>query len=239
MPTRSVVVESQGSDAERSELEPMSGWLRKRHAGKPLFGGQWSKRWVEINDERGRLHIGKKKGREGTTVFSLSEVSSMRSLEPTSKEADGHMFCFLVSQAPLQVTLRCRTSEESKLWMAQLSLRLEIWRERRAAEGVEVGISRPAIRSPGDARREAGTSSGAGPSAVQVDLAALNAPPRAYQVVIPADKGSPSTTHSLESSPSMAALVTRGSMRPRRSHEDDESSADEDDDAADAVHEIN
>ena len=74
---------------------------------------------------------------------------------------------------------------------------------------------------------------------MQVDLAALNAPPRAYQVVIPADKGSPSTTHSLESSPSMAALVTRGSMRPRRSHEDDESSADEDDDAADAVHEIN
>lgn len=236
MPTRAVVVEAQSSEAEGSELKPMSGWLLKRHTGKALFGGQWSKRWVEINDERGRLHVGKKKGREGTTVFSIGEVSSIRPIEPTSKEADGHMFCFLVSQAPLQVILRCRTSDESKLWMSQLALRIERWRERRAAEGVDVGVSRPAVRSPDDAHRRGGASTSASALPVQVDLAALNAPPRPYQNVLPSDNGTSSPTCSLESSPSVAALMTRGSMKPRKSHEADDS---ESSDNGDIVTEVN
>ena len=49
--------------------EPLAAYLMKRNAsGKAFFGGAWSKRWVHVNEERGRLHIGKSKGKDGTTV---------------------------------------------------------------------------------------------------------------------------------------------------------------------------
>ena len=56
-------------DVVDSRTEPLGAYLQKRHAsGKAFFGGAWSKRWVHVNEERGRLHIGKSKGKDGTTV---------------------------------------------------------------------------------------------------------------------------------------------------------------------------
>jgi hypothetical protein len=40
--------------------------------------------------------------------FSLSEISSIRLLDPLDKEADGQLFSFAVTQAPISVVLRCK-----------------------------------------------------------------------------------------------------------------------------------
>ena len=164
-------------------MQPLGAWLYKKHAGGgSVLGGKWGKRWVHVNDERGRLHIGKKKGKDGTTVvrrararmttisngrinpltvltrrtspfyscafsqFSLSEVSSIRPLEPTAKEADGEMFCFLVSQAPIQCVLRCKNEEERKKWLDALAERSDEWRQKRRGEMTNSGCARLSSR---------------------------------------------------------------------------------------------
>jgi len=120
----------------------LEAWLHKRNkTGKSFLGGEWVKRWVHINDERGRLHIGKKPGKDGTTVFSLSEVSDVRNLDPLSKEADGELFCFTVSQPPISAVLRCRNDEERKAWVSSLLERAEHWRQKRRAEMAGDGLT--------------------------------------------------------------------------------------------------
>ena len=49
---------------------PLEGWLKKKHSGSSLMSKKWGKRWVHVNEERGRLHIGRKPGKDGTTVVS-------------------------------------------------------------------------------------------------------------------------------------------------------------------------
>ena len=51
--------------------------------------------------------------------FSLSEVASITAVDP---EDCGELFCFRVSQPPLQMILRCRTMEERRY--AACSMRL-------------------------------------------------------------------------------------------------------------------
>lgn len=47
----------------------MEGYMYKKNKHRSgMFSTGWSKRWVWINDERGRLHVCKKKGQEGSTV---------------------------------------------------------------------------------------------------------------------------------------------------------------------------
>lgn len=80
-------------------------------------------------------------------MFSLSEVTSIEPLDPTSKEADGQLFCFRVAQPPLSAVLRCHTPEDCRQWVTQLNLKAEIWREKRQAEAVDVGVSPPALNN--------------------------------------------------------------------------------------------
>lgn len=54
----------------------------KRNQNRRMIGGQWSKRWVEINDERGRLHVGKRRGKEGTTVVRAFLFKSVHERTP-------------------------------------------------------------------------------------------------------------------------------------------------------------
>jgi hypothetical protein len=61
-------------------------------------------------------------------------MPTIKPLEITSKEADGHAFCFSISQAPLYTVLRCRSADERQRWLTQLQQRSEEWRERRRQE---------------------------------------------------------------------------------------------------------
>ena len=63
----------------RIVMQPLGAWLYKKHAGGgSVLGGKWGKRWVHVNDERGRLHIGKKKGKDGTTVVCSARARITR-----------------------------------------------------------------------------------------------------------------------------------------------------------------
>lgn len=62
--------------------EPLRAWLMKRNQNRRMIGGQWSKRWVEINDERGRLHVGKRRGKAGTTVVRAFLFKSVHERTP-------------------------------------------------------------------------------------------------------------------------------------------------------------
>ena len=62
----------------------MQGWLKKRHNGSAFLGGKWAKRWVMINDDYGRLNIGHKPGKEGTTIVRAAHASPCFRLSPGS-----------------------------------------------------------------------------------------------------------------------------------------------------------
>lgn len=98
-----------------------------------------------MNDTFGRLNIGKKPGRDGSTVISLSEVSTIRALDPLDPDADGRMFCFMVSHAPISVVLRCRNDQDRQRWIAQLQQRVEVWRRKRLEEQSAIGVSGAAV----------------------------------------------------------------------------------------------
>lgn len=129
-----------------ADTPKMEGYLYKKNkSGGGLMRSSWSKRWVWINDERGRMHLCRKKGQEGSTVFSLSEVSVIESLDPLSPDADGSMFCIKVVQAPLSVVLRCRDENERKRWLSALQVRSARWVDTRGAELAENKLTAAAV----------------------------------------------------------------------------------------------
>ena len=146
---------------QRGDPASLGAWLYKKHqSGRSRLRGEFGKRWVHVNEyaplhgrsrgpclmpwcvshrmycrERGRLHIGKRPGKEGTTVFSFSEVSEVQTLDAISKEANGNLFCFAVRQPPMSVVIRCRHGDDRKLWVDGLNQRIEHWKQRRREEG--------------------------------------------------------------------------------------------------------
>ena len=108
--------------------------MKKHKGGGSFLSSGWAKRWVHVNQQRGRLHIGKKPGKDGTTVFALSDSITLRSLEPLAKEAGGQFFCFLISQAPISAVLRCADDAERKRWLSELTRLADEWREKRRNE---------------------------------------------------------------------------------------------------------
>ena len=113
---------------------PPACWMYKKNQAAGMCPSKWSKRWVHVNEQRGRLHIGKKPGKEGTTIFSLSDSFTVKALEPLDKAADGQFFVFEVRQAPIFAVLRCADDAERKRWVGDLKRLGDVWREKRRAE---------------------------------------------------------------------------------------------------------
>lgn len=113
---------------------PPACWMYKKNQGGGMFSSKWSKRWVHVNEVRGRLHIGKKPGKDGSTVFALSDSFTVTALEPLDKAADGQFFVFEIRQAPIFAVLRCADDAERKRWVSNLRRLGDVWREKRRAE---------------------------------------------------------------------------------------------------------
>jgi len=124
---------------------PLEGWMQKRHrSGTDFWGHEWGKRWVWVNDEKGRMHVCKTKSRDaskGDIVFSMSDVSEIAPLQPTDKETAGLLHCFSVSQPPMHVVLHCADEQERRRWMEGLKARVLYWQEKRVQEGLVVAVS--------------------------------------------------------------------------------------------------
>lgn len=120
---------------------PLCGWVQKKHESKAGYG----KRYLYIDEDRGRLHVQKDKGKEGGNVFSLDEISVQESL---ATDSDGR--CFTISASPLHVTLRAESELQLRMWVDGLRRRAEEWRRRRHDEHAELGIAVASpLKSPG------------------------------------------------------------------------------------------
>ena len=142
--------------------------------------------------------------------LSLSEITSVTSLDPLDALADGRMFCFSVVQAPLSFVLRCRDEHERRRWVGCLLERCETWRAKRQAEMTESGYT-VATAAPAQADTIPGYPGGGAPPklAAMTDVAT-----------------SEPTTSPTPSSSSRNLFPVRGSMDI--SDDDDDSASESD-----------
>lgn len=124
--------------------------MRKHHrSGSDFWGSEWGKRWVKVNDEKGRMHVGKRQDKEGDTVFSMSDVDEIKALKPEDTETAGLLHCFRVSQPPMHVVLQCSCEEERVKWIDGLRARVDYWKQKRVEEGCVVAVTAKSVRKRG------------------------------------------------------------------------------------------
>ena len=120
---------------------PLEGKMQKKHQkGTDFWGNEWGQRYVRVCDDKGRMHISKKKGKEGDIVFSMSDLSEVAPLSPTDKDSAGLLHCFRVTQAPMRVVLHCSSERERMRWVDGLRARIVYWTERRTQELQGMGV---------------------------------------------------------------------------------------------------
>jgi hypothetical protein len=138
---------------------PLEGKMQKKHQkGTDFWGNEWGQRYVRVCDDKGRMHISKKKGKEGDIVFSMSDLSEVAPLSPTDQDSAGLLHCFRVTQAPMRVVLHCSSERERMRWVDGLRARIVYWTERRTQELQGMGVV-VAINSKTAASRSMPTSS--------------------------------------------------------------------------------
>ena len=113
-------------------------FMHKRHGVlSDLVAGErakWGRRYVHIDDTRGRLLYAKRPSQTGDdTAFalSLSDVSSVRAL-PTFVGGPPH--CFEICQAPHKLVLAASDEHECDRWVSCLRNRVEHWKVRADRE---------------------------------------------------------------------------------------------------------
>lgn len=81
------------------------------------------------------MHVGKKKGKDGDTVFSMSDVEEVKALKPEDRESAGLLHCFRVSQPPMVAVLQCSCEDERQRWIQGINERMVHWKDKRVEEG--------------------------------------------------------------------------------------------------------
>jgi len=127
-------------------IEPLCGWVVKRNA----TNSYWKRRYLWVDDTKGWLHLAKRPGgeatsrfsrrTEGSTVFSLSEVTEVRRAKPGEvKSPDPRALdsCFVVRQTPITLVVGAHSSDDAARWVARLNERVADWRERRRLEMIK------------------------------------------------------------------------------------------------------
>jgi hypothetical protein len=116
-------------------------WMAKRHgtcAG--LVPGEkavWGRRYVTIDDRRGRLNYEKKEflgSREVAFSVPLQDVTSVRAL-PMFATGDPTRHQFEVQCAPHRLVLGVRDEREMNEWVGSLQSRVEHWRRKADESG--------------------------------------------------------------------------------------------------------
>jgi len=131
------------STADATMIEPLCGWVVKRNA----TNSYWKRRYLWVDDTKGWLHLAKRPGgeatsrfsrsTEGSTVFSLSEVTEVRRAKPgevKSPDPRALRSCFVVRQTPITLVVGATSSDDASRWVARLNERMADWRERRRLE---------------------------------------------------------------------------------------------------------
>ncbi|KOO25222.1 hypothetical protein Ctob_010995 [Chrysochromulina tobinii] len=139
---------------EKTEPKPIMtdrqfGWLQKKHHRS----GGWAKRYFYVDETRGTLSYAK-------SVMSV-----------TKKALDDDPCTFVIKCPPIHLTVAAVSPKEAKVWMTQLELRAQVWREKQnakqpvaTAEMLQAMLRRPASGAGSSVRSEADGDSSTTPS---------------------------------------------------------------------------
>lgn len=118
--------EYEGPDTSADEpmIKVLSGWLVKLHASSKGS----SRRFFRFDEQRGVLAYAKRP----TSAPKDKPSANWPIADVTEIEAVAGSPCaFKISCASRQLTVAASSTEERRLWMKQLQLRVEMWRERQ------------------------------------------------------------------------------------------------------------
>ena len=98
----------------------------------PCRSGGWAKRYFYVDETRGTLSYAKSvmsvtKKVIPSAVLPLADVTSIEAL-------DNDPCTFVIKCPPLHLTVAAISPKEAKVWMTQLELRAQVWREKQNAK---------------------------------------------------------------------------------------------------------
>ena len=117
-------------DDDAMEVKPLMqdrlyGWLRKKHH---KAGNHWARRYFFVDERRGTLSYSKAvsgRGAKPSAVLPLADITRLEAL-------DEDPCAFVIRCPPIHLTVAAVSTKERKNWMAQLELRIDIWRLKQA-----------------------------------------------------------------------------------------------------------
>ena len=131
--------------------------------------GGWAKRYFYVDETRGTLSYAKSvmsvtKKVTPSAVLPLADVTSIEAL-------DNDPCTFVIKCPPIHLTVAAVSPKEAKVWMTQLELRAQVWREKQnakqpvaTAEMLQAMLRRPASGAGSSVRSEAEGDSSTTPS---------------------------------------------------------------------------
>ena len=131
--------------------------------------GGWAKRYFYVDETRGTLSYAKSvmsvtKKVTPSAVLPLADVTSIEAL-------DNDPCTFVIKCPPIHLTVAAVSPKEAKVWMTQLELRAQVWREKQnakqpvaTAEMLQAMLRRPASGAGSSVRSEADGDSSTPPS---------------------------------------------------------------------------
>jgi len=141
---------------EAANEPSLRGVLLKRHGTLPAFRSQkhtatprWAKRFVAIDDCKGRLSYCHKEGGKPRVALPLQDVTRVRALPAAG---DGRPHAFEIDCPPHQLVLQADEAAHCQRWVDALERRVQHWRRKAAIEGPRTAVpvldSRPGTAGP-------------------------------------------------------------------------------------------
>jgi len=108
----------------------LSGFLKKMHRTRRPVWRQWAKRYVKVDDYRGRVSVASGRYERAKTVCSLADVQVSVAQPPLAH-------AFVIKCGGVNLTVSASTDEELEHWLTNLQLRIDEWKRKRRTEGPE------------------------------------------------------------------------------------------------------
>jgi|UniRef100_A0A7S3BK62 hypothetical protein len=118
----------------------LSGWLGKQHSSR-----RWGKRFVDVDDYRGRLIL-TSKSRRPRDVCALQDIAICEALGDDANDVARH--AFEIKCGGLHLTLDAHTGEDLRFWLVNLRARIAAWQDRAKSEGL--AVAKPAFGAAGE-----------------------------------------------------------------------------------------
>lgn len=103
--------------------EHLYGWLRKQHRTH-RSGRQWARRYFWVDETMGTLGYAKGVGKQASCLLPLADITCVHRVSDDP-------CAFSIRCPPLHLTIAAVSAEQQSIWVEQIELRRELWRQRR------------------------------------------------------------------------------------------------------------